>query len=99
MTNKKEMKRSRSFSLLFYLYLLVIVFSTFSIVSVEARKTNTKKKLHKPHKGGHTRGSHSPCPVPAPQGSTFDVLAFGAKGNGVSDDSEVNKERKNILRI
>jgi len=76
----------------------VIIFVTFSIVSVEARKTNIKKKLHKRHKGGHTQGSHSPCPVPTPQGSTFDVLSFGAKGNGVSDDSEVKKERKSILR-
>ncbi|KAG5059243.1 hypothetical protein JHK87_000272 [Glycine soja] len=82
------MKRNRSFSLLFFLSLLVIIFVTFSIVSVEARKTNIKKKLHKRHKGGHTQGSHSPCPVPTPQGSTFDVLSFGAKGNGVSDDSE-----------
>lgn len=80
--------------------LLVIVFVTFSIISVEARKSNINKKLHKRHKDGHsgkghTRGSHSPSPAPTPyygpQGSTFDVLSFGAKGNGVSDDSEVNK--------
>jgi len=59
---------------------------------VEARKT--KKNVHKrnSHKdNGHGRGSHSPsCPTPTPQGSMFDVLSFGAKGNGVSDDSEVN---------
>ncbi|KAL2327857.1 hypothetical protein Fmac_021284 [Flemingia macrophylla] len=94
------MKRHRSFSLLFFLSFLVIIFVTFSIISVEARKTNIKKKLHKRHKGGHssndhTRGSHyspfpSPTPLPhyGPKGSTFDVLSFGAKGNGVSDDSE-----------
>ncbi|KAJ1399504.1 Pectin lyase fold/virulence factor [Sesbania bispinosa] len=90
------MKRNRSSSLLFFLLLLVIVFVSFSIISVEARKTNTKKKLHKRHRdssNGHSRGSHPPCPAPAPlphptQVNTFDIMSFGAKGNGVSDDSQ-----------
>ncbi|KAK7309716.1 hypothetical protein RJT34_06669 [Clitoria ternatea] len=91
------MKSKRSFSLLFFMFLLVIVFVTFSIISVEARKsTNMRKKLRKRHKddhgsNGHTRGSHAPCPAPLPnpiQENIFDVLSFGAKGNGVSDDSE-----------
>ncbi|XP_027362829.1 polygalacturonase At1g48100 [Abrus precatorius] len=94
------MKRNTSFSLPFFMFLLMIVFVTFSIISAEARKTNIKKKLHKRHKdnhssNGHTRGgSHPPCPAPAPlphygpQGKTFDILSFGAKGNGIVDDSE-----------
>jgi len=97
---REGMKRNRSFSLLFFLSLLVIIFVTFSTVSVEARKKNLhKRNNHKDgHSGnGHGRGSHSPRPTPTPppyygsQGSMFDVLSFGAKGNGVSDDSEVNK--------
>ncbi|XP_061372765.1 polygalacturonase At1g48100 [Gastrolobium bilobum] len=94
------MKRNRNPSLLFYLSLLVIVFVTFSMISVDARKINVNKKLHKRHKdsnNGHTRGSHPPCPAPVPpphygpyptQVNTFNVLSFGAKGNGISDDSE-----------
>lgn len=68
--------------------------------SVEARKHKTKKsKPHKHHKGGkgsgrgnNTHDSHSPCPAPAPlpnQYASFSVLSFGAKGDGVSDDSKV----------
>ncbi|CAL0311886.1 unnamed protein product [Lupinus luteus] len=81
--------------------LLTMVFVTFSIIYVEARnKNHNKNKLHKPHKNssnGHTRGgSSSPLPAPAPvphygppptQMGTFDVMSFGAKGNGISDDS------------
>ncbi|KAK7252393.1 hypothetical protein RIF29_36304 [Crotalaria pallida] len=102
------MKKNRSCSLLFFMSLLVIIFVTFSMISVEARnKNHNKKKLHKPHKkssnNGHTRGSPSPHPAPAPapapaplphyvppptRMSTFDVMCFGAKGNGISDDSK-----------
>lgn len=76
------------------------------MISVDARKT---KKLHKCHKdsgNGHTRGSHhTPCPAPAPiphydphptQVNTFDIMSFGAKGNGVSDDSEVTKKHSEL---
>jgi galacturan 1,4-alpha-galacturonidase len=52
------------------------------MVYVDARKTNMKKKLHK-----HPKESH-PLPHPT-EVNTFDIMSFGAKGNGVSDDSEV----------
>ncbi|XP_004489794.1 probable polygalacturonase At1g80170 [Cicer arietinum] len=86
------MKRNTSFSLLFFLSLLFLIFFTFS---VDARKTNIKKKLHKDGGNRHTRGkgSHPPSPLPRyeshpTQVNTFDIMSFGAKGNGVSDDSE-----------
>ncbi|KAI4328199.1 hypothetical protein L6164_020573 [Bauhinia variegata] len=96
------MKRNRSCSLLFLLFLVVIVFVTFSIISVEARKNhhtkNTKSHKHKKDgNNGHARGSHSPSPAPAPlppyaspltRMTTFDVMSFGAKGAGFSDDSK-----------
>lgn len=89
------MKRNTSFSLLFFLSLLFLIFFTFS---VDARKTNIKKKLHKDGGNRHTRGkgSHPPSPLPRyeshpTQVNTFDIMSFGAKGNGVSDDSEVIK--------
>ncbi|XP_050374166.1 polygalacturonase At1g48100 [Argentina anserina] len=84
------MKRSiiSSTLLLFFLFVLV----TFSITSVEARKHQTKKsKPHKHQKGGNnTHDSHLPCPspTPVPQYGSFSVLSFGAKGDGVSDDSK-----------
>ncbi|KAE9613362.1 hypothetical protein Lal_00016123 [Lupinus albus] len=82
------MKRNRS---CFVMSLLMMVFVTFSIVYVEARnKNHNKSKLHKTHKNssnGHTRGgSSSPLPPPTQMG-TFNVMCFGAKGNGISDDS------------
>ncbi|BFG16377.1 hypothetical protein CerSpe_026510 [Prunus speciosa] len=67
--------------------------------SVEARKNHTKKnKPHKHHQGkgatsgNNTHNSHLPGPAPAPphpqQSTIFPVLSFGAKGDGVSDDSK-----------
>ena len=77
---------------------------------MEARKNHIKKKLPKRHKdnsNGRTRGSPSPCPAPAPlphhgpyptQMNTFDVMSFGAKGNGISDDSEVKQKHSEFKR-
>ncbi|XP_058772292.1 polygalacturonase At1g48100 [Vicia villosa] len=70
------MKRNIIFSLIFLWSLLIFSLVTFS---VDARKTNMKKKLHKHHKDSH------PHPT---QVNTYDIMSFGAKGNGVSDDSE-----------
>ncbi|KAI5352292.1 hypothetical protein L3X38_005183 [Prunus dulcis] len=91
------MKRSKNLSSLLFLFL--IAFLTFLITSVEARKNHTKKsKPHKHHQGkgatsgNNTHNSHLPGPAPAPpqpqQSTIFLVLSFGAKGDGVSDDSK-----------
>ncbi|KAF3431228.1 hypothetical protein FNV43_RR25958 [Rhamnella rubrinervis] len=95
------MKRSRNLSLLVFVFFLVIVFVTFSVISVEARKNRIKKskphnKHHQKDKSGNGNTSNSPGPAPAAlphygsnptQSTIFDVLSFGAKGDGVSDDS------------
>lgn len=94
------MKRSKNLSSLLFLFL--IAFLTFLITSVEARKNHTKKsKPHKHHQGkgatsgNRTHNSHLPGPAPAPpqpqQSTIFPVLSFGAKGDGVSDDSKVKQ--------
>ncbi|PON99007.1 Glycoside hydrolase [Trema orientale] len=96
------MKGSKNSSLLILLLILVIFLVTFSTISVEARKHQTKK--NKPHKhkkdkggNGNSPGSNSSCPAPVPQppsgpyppkSNIFDVLSFGAKGDGVYDDSK-----------
>jgi len=77
-----EMKRTITSSVLLFLFLLFIhVFFTYSVISVEARKS----QKHYSNKG-HSQGSQSPYPAKM---GTFDIMSFGAKGNGVSDDSEV----------
>ncbi|KAL1355357.1 hypothetical protein AAHE18_05G108200 [Arachis hypogaea] len=90
------MKRNRSFCQLFLLSFLVIVITiiTFSIISVEARKNNHRqnminKRLPKRHtRGRATSPSPSPSPSPPLSTNTFDIMSFGAKGNGISDDSQ-----------
>ncbi|KAF5746583.1 polygalacturonase [Tripterygium wilfordii] len=87
---------------------VLVVFTTFSVVSVEARKHHNKNKS-KPHHDNHQKkrsgngnnnnnnnNNNAPPdhdsfvnPSPAPTQSTvFNVLSFGAKGDGVSDDSQ-----------
>ncbi|QHO11463.1 Polygalacturonase [Arachis hypogaea] len=67
---------------------------TFSIISVEARKNNHRqnminKRLPKRHtRGRATSPSPSPSPSPPMSTNTFDIMSFGAKGNGISDDSQ-----------
>ncbi|XP_062109479.1 polygalacturonase At1g48100 [Humulus lupulus] len=95
------MKKNKSSSLLIVLLILVLILVTFSTISVEARKHQTKKNKphkHKKDKGGRSSSGNnndSPCPSPGPvpaqppSGSNiFNVLSFGAKGDGVSDDSK-----------
>ncbi|KAK2374389.1 galacturonan 1,4-alpha-galacturonidase [Trifolium repens] len=73
------MKKNISLSQLFFMSLLMLM------VYVDARKTNMKKKLHKHPKESHPLPHYDPHPT---QVKTFDIMSFGAKGNGVSDDSE-----------
>ncbi|XP_059448828.1 polygalacturonase ADPG2 [Corylus avellana] len=90
------MKSNKNSSVLFSIFFLVII----SIISVEARKHHTRKtKSHnKSGNGDTTRGSNFTAPAPAPlpdhngsyptPSTIFNVLSFGAKGDGVSDDSK-----------
>ncbi|KAG2708211.1 hypothetical protein I3760_05G182100 [Carya illinoinensis] len=94
------MKRNKNLSIVSLVLLLSILFiASSSTVSVDARKHHSKKtKPHKhPKDKGDNGGSSFPGPAPAPpadygpvptQSSIFDVLFFGAKGDGVSDDSK-----------
>ncbi|XP_017970601.1 PREDICTED: polygalacturonase At1g48100 [Theobroma cacao] len=94
------MRRDKSLYLLALVAIMFLVFITSSITSVEGRKHNVNKgKPHKHqkdknHKGnGAPHSSPAPAPLPGydyyPTGSNiFDVLSFGAKGDGVSDDSK-----------
>ncbi|KAJ6981219.1 polygalacturonase [Populus alba x Populus x berolinensis] len=99
------MKSTRHSSVRFFLFVGVVIFITFAIISVEARKHHNNR--HKPHKHLKDKGSNGhkapdpatniPGPAPAPlprygsypaNSTIFDVLSFGAKGDGVSDDSK-----------
>ncbi|KAI3472486.1 hypothetical protein Pfo_031310 [Paulownia fortunei] len=95
------MKRANTSSLVFLFVLWLFIFST---VSIEARKYHGKKsKMHKnkKHNDGDQYnppdGVNSPTPTPAPlphfsayptQSPVFSILLFGAKANGVFDDSK-----------
>jgi galacturan 1,4-alpha-galacturonidase len=102
------MKSSKNSSVLVFVFFLVImIFVKFCLISVEARKHHIRKtKPRKGGNGGDTRGSNFTAPSPAPlpdygsyptSSTIFDVLSFGAKGDGVSDDSKVNENRKVYL--
>ncbi|KAI9125037.1 hypothetical protein K1719_003653 [Acacia pycnantha] len=81
------MNRNTSNSLLFFIFLLILVSLTSCLISVESRKSeNRERKPCKHHGHGH---SQSPASSPAQtQTFTFDVLSFGAKANKISDDSK-----------
>ena len=103
------MKSDKNSSVLVSIFFLVII----SLISVEARKHHTRKtKSHNKSGNGDTRGSnftaHAPAPLPDHNGSyptpstIFDVLSFGAKGDGVSDDSKVRnskQQQKNMFLL
>ncbi|PIA24808.1 hypothetical protein AQUCO_24200002v1 [Aquilegia coerulea] len=97
------MKNTKKPSLLFIL-LVVMIFVAFLTMSIEGRKNHHKKsRAHKHKKRGGGNGNnapgpeHSPSTAPAPapshgyypiSSSVFNVLSFGAKGDGVVDDSK-----------
>lgn len=92
------MKITNTFSVVFISLLLLSVFTAFS--TIEARKHHSKRsKMHKikKHKNGANKSnppyapSPSPLPSPSDQSPVFNILSFGAKANGVSDDSKVKK--------
>ncbi|CAK9166044.1 unnamed protein product [Ilex paraguariensis] len=60
--------------------------------SVEARKNHSQtSRAHKHQKQRSANGRNAPVPAPLPlpyyESSIFNILSFGAKGDGVSDDS------------
>lgn len=98
------MKRNKKSSLVFFIFTIIAAFTMFALISVEARKHNHSKKgnSNKHHnikdKSNNNNNNHknhpSPGPSPAPSptepnGVVFNIFSFGAKGDGVSDDSEV----------
>lgn len=92
------MKTIKSSPLLAMLLGFIIVAAAISTISVEGRKHRVKKT--KPKYRGHSRNTPTSSPAPAPYSSThdgvFNILSFGAKGDGVSDDSKV---RTNMIHI
>ncbi|KAH0675434.1 hypothetical protein KY290_026565 [Solanum tuberosum] len=98
-------KNYRHTSFIFLFVLLLIFATTFSIISVDARKHHhTKKsKIHHKHKKQQKNGdgnkapncTNSPSPAPSSshgfyptQSPIFNILSFGAKGDGATDDTK-----------
>ncbi|KAG5604680.1 hypothetical protein H5410_026172 [Solanum commersonii] len=102
-------KNYRHTSFIFLFVLLLIFATTFSIISVDARKHHhTKKsKIHHKHKKQQKNGdgnkapncTNSPSPALSPspspshgfyptQSPIFNIISFGAKGDGVTDDTK-----------
>ncbi|KAJ8759016.1 hypothetical protein K2173_003254 [Erythroxylum novogranatense] len=88
-----------SSSTLFLFLTLMAVFVTFCMIPVEARMHHNKQRRpHNKHlKDKSTKGRDntpgsvpmpSPAVAPVPTTRIFNVLSFGAKGSGISDDSE-----------
>ncbi|KAH6801950.1 Pectin lyase-like superfamily protein [Perilla frutescens var. frutescens] len=93
------MKKAKTSSLLLFFLLCLLILTAFS--TIEARKHHGKRSKmhkHKKSKGGDQSGVVSQAPAPAPlpdygasptvQPLVFNILSFGAKANGVSDDSK-----------
>ncbi|OAY32553.1 polygalacturonase At1g48100 [Manihot esculenta] len=87
------MRRNKSISLLLFIFVTITAFTMFSII-VEARKQHSKKtKPNKHRKDSPTIPGPAPAPLPQrgscpSQSSIFNILSFGAKGDGGSDDSK-----------
>lgn len=82
-----ERKVNLHVQLLIIFVIVIIFFSTFS---VEARKNHSKKskaQKHQKQKNGHHA---APSPNYGNASTIFNVLTFGANGDGVTDDSKVH---------
>lgn len=86
------MKSCKCLSILYIVVFLATLEMTCSFISVEARKShNNKHHKHKNGKGKSPYNSPTPSPPPPPpptMSDTFNVLSFGAKGDGTTDDSK-----------
>ncbi|KAL9226349.1 hypothetical protein vseg_002173 [Gypsophila vaccaria] len=97
------MECCKCYSMLQLVLMLTVFHVTFCVISVESRKNNGMSHTNKHHnkqrhgraKSGHSCQSSPALPPPSyasstppPISSTFNVLSFGAKGDGVTDDSK-----------
>ncbi|GLT46425.1 hypothetical protein SLA2020_201750 [Shorea laevis] len=92
------MKGKGHFPLLAFVVFTAIFFLTFSMQVIDARKHHHHEKKGKSHKHRKSNGAaNSPAPGQAPLPSygshpngsrIFNVLSFGAKGDGDADDSK-----------
>lgn len=85
------MKIIKSSPLLAMLIGFIIIAAAISTISVEGRKHHVKriKPKHRRHSKDTPIDSPAPAPYPSTHDGVFDILSFGAKGDGVSDDSKV----------
>ena len=92
------MKIIKSSPLLAMLIGFIIIAAAISTISVEGRKHHVKriKPKHRRHSRDTPTASPAPAPYPSTHDGVFDILSFGAKGDGISDDSKV---RTNIIHI
>ncbi|EFH51585.1 hypothetical protein ARALYDRAFT_484425 [Arabidopsis lyrata subsp. lyrata] len=84
------MKTVKSLPLLAMLLGVIIVAAAISTISVEGRKHHVKKikPKHRRHSKNTPTGSPAPAPYPSTHEGVFNIISFGAKGDGVSDDSK-----------
>ena len=98
-------QRSKNLTLSLVLFLVVSLLVSSSVVRVEARKQyHSKKNKHQKQKGVDNGNGSGPAPPPFPdynqtQSTIFNILSFGAKGNGVSDDSKVKTVQNNLKMV
>ena len=101
----RKNKSSSILVALLILVIVCVTFGNISVEAKKHHtKNNNKHKAHKHKKdkggnGDDSRDSNSPASAPSPplppcgfnrsQSPIFDVLSFGAKGDGVTDDSKV----------
>uniref|UniRef100_A0A164TBN6 Polygalacturonase n=1 Tax=Daucus carota subsp. sativus TaxID=79200 RepID=A0A164TBN6_DAUCS len=87
------MKQNKKLSVLLSFLLILVYLTTFLAISTEARRHHSKKnRTHKHKKQRHDHHVPAPFPGHGNTSSNFNVLSFGAKGDGVSDDSKALEE-------
>ncbi|KAI3839804.1 hypothetical protein MKW98_010109 [Papaver atlanticum] len=94
---KKTINPSRPVYLLIVFLVVIFTISFSTTTCVEARKNyhhGKTKNHHGTQRSLHKKRGHSPAPsTPAfdpytKKSNIFDILSFGAKGDGVADDSK-----------
>ncbi|OWM76084.1 hypothetical protein CDL15_Pgr009730 [Punica granatum] len=90
-----KQNESRTLLCLLCILLIALLLTTQYLAPVEAKGSHGEKapKSHKPpkHKGRHNAdhgATTGPATAPPDEPSIFDVLSYGAKGDGESDDSK-----------